>query len=83
MVPFEQMPLETLATTRAVLTDIDDTLTTDGRLTAAAYAALERLAEAGVAIDRIDHLRAYDARGRSGDGFTEVAERVLAARAGP
>ena len=32
---------------RGVLTDIDDTLTTDGRLTAAAYGALERLHEAG------------------------------------
>lgn len=33
---------------RGVLMDIDDTLTTDGRLTGAAYAALERLASAGV-----------------------------------
>jgi len=32
---------------RFVLTDIDDTLTTDGRLTAAAYGALERLAARG------------------------------------
>lgn len=32
---------------RAVLFDIDDTLTTDGRLTAEAYAAMERLHEAG------------------------------------
>jgi HAD superfamily hydrolase (TIGR01484 family) len=32
----------------AVLFDIDDTATTDGRLTAAAYDALERLHEAGV-----------------------------------
>ncbi len=31
----------------AVLVDIDDTLTTDGRLTAGAYAALEALAHAG------------------------------------
>jgi HAD superfamily hydrolase (TIGR01484 family) len=33
---------------RAVLLDIDDTLTTDGRLTAQAYAALERLHGAGL-----------------------------------
>lgn len=33
-----------------VLTDIDDTLTTDGRLPAAAYAALERLHEAGLKV---------------------------------
>jgi HAD superfamily hydrolase (TIGR01484 family) len=32
---------------RFVLTDIDDTLTTDGKLTACAYDALERLHEAG------------------------------------
>ena len=35
---------------RGVLTDIDDTLTTDGRLTAEAYCALERLREAGVLV---------------------------------
>jgi HAD superfamily hydrolase (TIGR01484 family) len=33
-----------------VLTDIDDTLTTEGRLTAAAYAALERLRAAGLRV---------------------------------
>jgi len=33
-----------------VLTDIDDTLSTDGRLTAAAYAALESLHEAGLKV---------------------------------
>jgi HAD superfamily hydrolase (TIGR01484 family) len=32
---------------RAVLVDIDETLTTEGRLTAAAYAAMERLQRAG------------------------------------
>ena len=32
---------------RAVLVDIDDTLTTEGRLTSQAYAALERLKAAG------------------------------------
>src|SRR5829696_2642011 len=35
---------------RIVLTDIDDTLTTRGRLTAAAYAALEELQSSGVAV---------------------------------
>src|SRR5688572_11805751 len=35
---------------RAVLVDIDDTLTTEGRLTADAYAALERLQRAGVRV---------------------------------
>jgi HAD superfamily hydrolase (TIGR01484 family) len=33
-----------------VLTDIDDTLTTDGRLPGAAYAALEQLADAGLSV---------------------------------
>jgi HAD superfamily hydrolase (TIGR01484 family) len=33
-----------------VLTDIDDTITTDGRLPAASYAALERLREAGLKV---------------------------------
>jgi HAD superfamily hydrolase (TIGR01484 family) len=35
---------------RGVLFDIDDTLTTDGKLTAAAYDALERLKQAGKAL---------------------------------
>jgi HAD superfamily hydrolase (TIGR01484 family) len=35
---------------RAVLTDIDDTLTDGGRLTARAYGALERLKEAGLIV---------------------------------
>ncbi len=35
---------------RGVLCDIDDTLTTDGRLTAAAYSALERLHGAGLRV---------------------------------
>jgi HAD superfamily hydrolase (TIGR01484 family) len=35
---------------RAVLLDIDDTLTTDGKLTATAYAALERLQRAGLRV---------------------------------
>lgn len=43
-------PPERLAALRWVLTDIDDTLTTDGRLTAEAYAALERLHAAGLRV---------------------------------
>jgi hypothetical protein len=38
------------ANIRFVLTDIDDTLTTDGRLPSAAYTALERLSEAGIVV---------------------------------
>src|SRR5262245_1552786 len=40
-------PLSARRRIRGVLTDIDDTLTTDGKLTAAAYGALERLHDAG------------------------------------
>ena len=39
-----------LAGLRWVLADIDDTLTTHGRLTADAYVALERLRDAGIAV---------------------------------
>ena len=47
MKPLSQMPLETARSVRVVLTDIDDTITTEGMLTAAAYGALERLHRAG------------------------------------
>lgn len=45
--PLTDMPRATRLAVRGVLTDIDDTLTTDGRLPAEAYAALERLSVAG------------------------------------
>ena len=44
------MPSAVAAAVRVVLTDIDDTLTTDGRLPADAYAALERLEQAGILV---------------------------------
>src|SRR5687767_4405737 len=50
MLPFAQCPLADLARIGVVLTDIDDTLTTDGRLPAIAYAALEALREAGLIV---------------------------------
>lgn len=43
-----EFPAEAAARIRGVFCDIDDTLTTEGRLTADAYAALERLYEAGL-----------------------------------
>jgi HAD superfamily hydrolase (TIGR01484 family) len=43
--PITELPPAARAAIRFVLTDIDDTLTTGGRLTAKAYEALERLAE--------------------------------------
>ena len=45
--PLATMPDRARRAIRGVLTDIDDTLTTDGKLTADAYAALERLRAAG------------------------------------
>jgi HAD superfamily hydrolase (TIGR01484 family) len=44
------IPTGQLRSVRAVLTDIDDTLTTHGRLPAVAYAALERLHFAGIKV---------------------------------
>lgn len=48
--PLAEAPAPHLAVLRWVLADIDDTLTIGGRLPAAAYAALERLDEAGLAV---------------------------------
>ena len=48
--PLSEAPRARLAGLRWVLTDIDDTLTTEGRLTASAYAALERLAASGIRV---------------------------------
>ena len=48
--PLAAMPEATRRAIRGVLTDIDDTLTTDGRLTPDAYAALGRLKAAGFVV---------------------------------
>lgn len=50
MRPLAEMPRATAAAVTAVFADIDDTLTSEGRLPAAAYAALERLAAAGLVV---------------------------------
>jgi HAD superfamily hydrolase (TIGR01484 family) len=47
MLPLEQFPLAARRAVTGVFTDIDDTLTTDGRLTADAYGAMQRLKDAG------------------------------------
>ena len=47
LAPLATMPRATCDGIRGVLTDIDDTLSTHGRLSAAAYAAMERLRAAG------------------------------------
>ncbi|MEO7728477.1 MAG: HAD-IIB family hydrolase [Burkholderiales bacterium] len=48
MLPLTELPLDSRKRLRGLLFDIDDTLTTDGRLTAAAYSALEALQRAGI-----------------------------------
>lgn len=48
--PLAGFPSNTRARLVGLLTDIDDTITTDGRLTAAAYGALERLQAAGIKV---------------------------------
>ena len=50
MRPLAQFPRDALRQIDGVLTDIDDTLTTGGRLTATAYSAMERLREAGLLV---------------------------------
>ena len=50
MRPLGEFPRRALSALRGVLCDIDDTLTTDGRLTAQAYEAMERLQGAGLLV---------------------------------
>ncbi len=50
MKPLKEFSLEARRRIVYVLTDIDDTMTTDGRLTAEAYGALERLHSAGLKV---------------------------------
>ena len=47
MKPLAAMPAQVVENIRGVFCDIDDTLTSEGKLTARAYAALERLHAAG------------------------------------
>jgi hypothetical protein len=48
--PIDSFPAEIARNLIGVFTDIDDTITTDGHLPAAAYATLERLSDAGLAV---------------------------------
>lgn len=50
MRPVSEMSPTILSDCIAILTDIDDTLTTEGQLPSAAYTALEQLAEAGLKV---------------------------------
>ena len=48
MMPFEQFPAQSRNQIRYVLTDIDDTLTVNGRLPAVVFVAMERLQDAKI-----------------------------------
>jgi len=48
--PFEQFSAAQARAIHTVITDIDDTITTEGKLTAAAYAALDRLRASGLRV---------------------------------
>jgi HAD superfamily hydrolase (TIGR01484 family) len=48
LLPLAQCPRDTLRSLNAVLSDLDDTLTLEGRITAHALGALERLQAAGI-----------------------------------
>lgn len=50
MNPLKDMPKNVATAVRVVLADIDDTITSDGRLTADAYRALEDLKNAGLGV---------------------------------
>ena len=50
MRPLAELDATAIAGVRGLLADIDDTITTDGRLTAAAFAALEELHTAGLVV---------------------------------
>lgn len=50
MKPLSEFPQQELQAVRAVLTDIDDTLTVEGRLPACSYQAMEDLRNAGIIV---------------------------------
>jgi HAD superfamily hydrolase (TIGR01484 family) len=50
MRPLSDLGRERLEAVRGIFTDIDDTLSTDGRITAAAYAAMQRARDAGLLV---------------------------------
>ena len=50
MIPLSDLPADRLRHLRFILCDIDDTVTTEGKLTARAYAAMERLADSRLSV---------------------------------
>jgi len=50
MKPISEMPLDTIRSLKYILCDIDDTLTTGGKLTSEAYAAMWKLHDAGLKV---------------------------------
>ena len=68
-----QMPHEVAAGIQVVLADIDDTITTEGRLTAEAYTALENLHNAGIRVAPVTGRPAdfYDREQTSGEAMVQ------------
>src|SRR5215468_11865590 len=50
MLPLFELPVTSRRSIRGVFTDIDDTLSTDGRITGEAYTAMARLRSAGLLV---------------------------------
>jgi HAD superfamily hydrolase (TIGR01484 family) len=50
LIPLKNIAANALRHLRFILCDIDDTVTTEGKLTARAYAAMERLSESGLSV---------------------------------
>ena len=50
MQPLSQLPVQTAANIQYVLCDIDDTVTTEGKLTAKAYSAMQALHDHGIGV---------------------------------
>ena len=50
MKPLSEFPIDARRAIKGVLCDIDDTLSTEGRITAEAYSAMERLQKAGLLV---------------------------------
>ena len=50
MIPFAEIGAGDAAAIHTLITDVDDTITTDGLLTAAAYTSIEQLRHAGLRV---------------------------------
>ena len=50
MLPLEDIPKDLCRSLKGVFSDIDDTITTDGSLSGAAYSAIEELYSSGISL---------------------------------